>query len=149
MAQPVSARRLATELRNLDSKPLGWASAKPVNDDLYKWEVIMTGPEKTPFDNGKFKLELKMPPEFPFKPPEIKFVTKIYHPNVDKTGSLCPAALTWSPQTRIPELLLQVRQIMIEPNPDHPLDAEIALIFKENRSQFDKTAKEWTKQHAK
>jgi ubiquitin-conjugating enzyme E2 N len=38
---------------------------------------------------GKFKLELFLPDDYPMTPPKIRFLTKIFHPNVDKLGRIC------------------------------------------------------------
>jgi len=39
-----SARRLAKELQEMEKKPLDWATAAPVGDNLYKWKASITGP---------------------------------------------------------------------------------------------------------
>ena len=52
-------------------------------DDL---EASMIGPEDTPYENGVFKLNIRIPDRYPFEPPQITFRTKIYHPNID-TGA--------------------------------------------------------------
>lgn len=36
-----------------------------------------------------FKLELFLPDDYPMAPPKIRFLTKIFHPNVDKLGRIC------------------------------------------------------------
>eukprot|EP01087_Luapelamoeba_hula_P008236 TRINITY_DN204_c0_g1_i1.p1 TRINITY_DN204_c0_g1~~TRINITY_DN204_c0_g1_i1.p1 ORF type:complete len:151 (-),score=20.70 TRINITY_DN204_c0_g1_i1:156-608(-) len=145
-----SQRRLAKELTEIERSPLEWAQAAPIGDNLYRWKATITGPDGSPFEGGKFELELEMPLEYPFKAPKAKFLTKIYHPNVKSDGQLCSEVLNegWSPQLKIPEVLLTIRQVLSEPNPDNPLEPEIANQFKENRSQFNKTAKEWTKRYA-
>ena len=38
---------------------------------------------------GVFKLELFLPDDYPMTPPKIRFLTKIFHPNVDKLGRIC------------------------------------------------------------
>jgi ubiquitin-conjugating enzyme E2 D/E len=82
---------------------------------------------------------------------QLKFNTKIYHPNVKTDGGVCADILAdgWSPQLKISEVLLTLRQVLAEPNPDNPLEPEIAQQFKNDRSAFNKTAKEWTKKYAK
>jgi hypothetical protein len=51
---------------------------------------------------GIFKLELFLPDDYPMTPPKIRFLTKIYHPNIDKLGRICLDVLK---STLIPEPL--------------------------------------------
>ncbi len=44
---------------------------------------------QSPFEGGMFKLELFLPEEYPMAPPKVRFMTKIYHPNIDKLGRIC------------------------------------------------------------
>lgn len=48
-----------------------------------------SGPESSPFEGGVFKLELFLPEEYPMSAPKVRFMTKIYHPNIDKLGRIC------------------------------------------------------------
>ena len=47
------------------------------------------GPEDSPYEEGRFELELSLPDHYPFEPPKVHFVTPIYHPNIDNTGIIC------------------------------------------------------------
>lgn len=49
----------------------------------------ITGPEDSPYEEGRFELELSLPEHYPFEPPKVRFVTPIYHPNIDNTGIIC------------------------------------------------------------
>ena len=48
--------------------------------------MIVNGPKDTPFESGKFKMELFLPEDYPMTPPKLRFITKIYHPNIDQLG---------------------------------------------------------------
>jgi ubiquitin-conjugating enzyme E2 A len=38
-------------------------------------------PQETPFEDGTFKLTLVFTEEYPNKPPTVRFVSKMFHPN--------------------------------------------------------------------
>eukprot|EP01104_Vermistella_antarctica_P004647 TRINITY_DN15063_c0_g1_i1.p2 TRINITY_DN15063_c0_g1~~TRINITY_DN15063_c0_g1_i1.p2 ORF type:complete len:151 (-),score=39.09 TRINITY_DN15063_c0_g1_i1:287-739(-) len=147
----MASRRLQKEFGVITGTPPDWLKVELIGDNMYKWKVKMQGPEKSPYEKGTFVLNVDIPQEYPFKPPKITFITKVYHPNVKSDGSICSEVLLsdgWSPQLRINEVLMTIRHLLKEPNPDNPLEAEIAKQFKEDKSAFTKTAREWTKKHA-
>jgi ubiquitin-protein ligase len=41
-------------------------------------------PNSEIFNQGAFQIEMKLTKNFPMEPPEVRFLTPIYHPNVDK-----------------------------------------------------------------
>jgi len=43
--------------------------------------LTLKGPKGTPYEGGLFKLEVKFPPDYPQKPPFVRFHTGIWHPN--------------------------------------------------------------------
>lgn len=53
------------------------------------FHVVIAGPKDSPFEGGRFKLELFLPEEYPMAAPKVRFMTKIFHPNVDKLGRIC------------------------------------------------------------
>ena len=65
--------------------------------DLFKWKMVIEGEQE--FTGGKFVVELDYSDNFPFQAPKIKFLTKVYHPNVSKEGGICTQALetNWVP----------------------------------------------------
>eukprot|EP01121_Diplochlamys_sp_Union-15-3_P005168 TRINITY_DN1550_c0_g1_i1.p1 TRINITY_DN1550_c0_g1~~TRINITY_DN1550_c0_g1_i1.p1 ORF type:complete len:141 (-),score=23.84 TRINITY_DN1550_c0_g1_i1:120-542(-) len=107
--------------------------------------------ESSPYQGGVFNIELEFPKEYPFKPPVVKFITKTYHPNVKQSdGQICAEILgkDWSPQLKISNVLGLVRQMLLEPNLDSPLEAEVAAQYRDNKKEFIKTAKKWTQDYA-
>jgi len=51
--------------------------------------IFDVGPEGSPFEGGIFQLELFLPEDYPMSAPKVRFITKIYHPNIDKLGRIC------------------------------------------------------------
>ena len=96
--------RLKRELRNLSTDfPDDCCSAEPVDGDLFHWHGKIIGPSESPYEGGVFVLDLKFPADYPFKPPRVQFITKIYHCNVNKIGGICLDILKdlWSPALTI------------------------------------------------
>mmetsp|Transcript_27257 Transcript_27257/g.24079 ORF Transcript_27257/g.24079 Transcript_27257/m.24079 type:complete len:87 (+) Transcript_27257:1-261(+) len=84
------------------------------------------------------------------KPPKCRFLTKIYHPNVDKLGRICLDVLKdkWTPALTISRVCLSIQLLMQDPNPDDPLDNQVAEMWKTNVKQAHKTAREYTAKYA-
>ena len=63
--------------------------ASPSEQDIRYFDVSIQGPDGSPFEKGIFSLELWLPSSYPMEPPRVRFLTKIYHPNIDKLGRIC------------------------------------------------------------
>jgi len=87
--QSLLPRRIIKETQRLLSEPAPGISATPYQDNLRYFNVIISGPSGSPYENGIFKLELFLTEEYPMAPPKVRFLTKIYHPNIDRLGRIC------------------------------------------------------------
>jgi ubiquitin-conjugating enzyme E2 N len=83
-------------------------------------------------------------------PPKVRFLTKIYHPNVDKLGRICLDILKdkWSPALQIRTVLLSIQALLSAPNPDDPLDNNVAEIWKKDEAEAIRRAREFTQSFA-
>ena len=143
----MSLRRITKELEELIKDPPTNCSAGPEDTDIFKWKATIIGPEDTPYHGGIFNLSILFPPDYPFKPPKIKFTTKILHPNINGSGNICLDILQgrqWSPALTISKVLLSISSLLSDPNPDDPLDVRAANIYNEDRDKFFEMARAYT-----
>mmetsp|Transcript_5978 Transcript_5978/g.9051 ORF Transcript_5978/g.9051 Transcript_5978/m.9051 type:complete len:152 (-) Transcript_5978:187-642(-) len=143
-------RRIVKETQRLLQEPVEGISATPYEDNLRYFNVIVCGPTSSPYENGIFKLELFLPADYPMAPPKVRFLTKIYHPNIDKLGRICLDILKdkWSPALQIRTVLLSIQALLSAPNPDDPLANDVAEMWKTNEGVALATAAEWTQRYA-
>ncbi|KAI7794708.1 ubiquitin-conjugating enzyme E2 T [Triplophysa rosa] len=146
--------RLKRELQLLSDEPPPGVSCWQVEGRLDELQAQIVGGSSTPYEGGVFTLEIKIPERYPFEPPKMRFLTPIYHPNIDNAGRICLDALkfppkgAWRPSLNISTVLTSIQLLMAEPNPDDPLMADISSEFKYNKPLYLEKAKKWTTEHA-
>lgn len=146
----MALKRLVKELQDISKEQSTQISVNPIDGNMFKWTATMIGPSGTPYENGVFHLAIDFPPDYPFKPPKIKFTTKVYHPNINSEGDICLDILKnqWSPALTTSKTLLSISSLLSEPNPDDPLRGDVARQYRERRKEFDAKAKEDTQKYA-
>ncbi|XP_042907899.1 ubiquitin-conjugating enzyme E2 G1 [Parasteatoda tepidariorum] len=152
MAAQQSALLLRKQLNELKKNPVEGFSAGLIDDnDIYKWEVLIIGPPDTLYEGGFFKAHLYFPKEYPLRPPKMKFITEIWHPNIDKTGDVCISILhepgddkfgyekaseRWLPVHTVETILISVISMLADPNDESPANVDAAKEWRENYTEF-------------
>ena len=106
----ICERRLMSDFKNLvSSSPKGYM-ASPFKDNLKKWAAVILGPEDSAWAGAALCLTLDFSNEYPSKPPQVKFISKLFHPNVYADGRICLDILNekWSPAYDISSLLVSI-----------------------------------------
>ncbi|XWS51475.1 hypothetical protein CRYUN_Cryun12cG0179400 [Craigia yunnanensis] len=124
----------------------------PKSDNLARLTGIIPGPLGTPYEGGSFEIDIALPDGYPFEPPKMKFVTKVWHPNISsQSGAICLDILKdqWSPALTLKTALLSVQALLSAPEPDDPQDAVVAQQYLREYQTFVGTARYWTESFAK
>lgn len=124
-----------------------------INDDLFNWNSTYIGPDGTGYHGGFFVLKICIPNNYPNSPPTVNFETKIYHPNIGvDDGSVCIQILKsygWKNDKRIIDVLLAIYYLLINPNPDSPMNSEAATLYKKaDKTEFYNKCNEWVRKYA-
>jgi len=137
-------RRLMRDFRRLQNDPPQGVTGAPAENDLMSWQAVIFGPDDTPWEGGTFKLELQFTEDYPNKPPVVKFVTKLFHPNVYANGGICLDILQnqWSPIYDIAAILTSIQSLLTDPNPNSPANVEAAKLYNDNRREYDRKVME-------
>ncbi len=125
-------RRLNKESMDLAKESVPGCQAAPAGTDLFTWTALITGPSESVYEDCKYTLNMVFPPEYPFKPPKVTFVTPIYHPNVMlTTGEICLDILkeAWAPIQSVRTIMLSIQSILKDPNPASALNHEAGRLL--------------------
>src|SRR6267154_1553951 len=155
-------RRLIRDFKRLSSDPPGGISGSPCPDNIMLWNAVIFGPGMfsrytasscfsyvafcsgdTPFEDGTFKLLLTFDESYPNKPPTVKFLSRMFHPNVYANGELCLDILQnrWSPTYDVAAILTSIQSLLHDPNPNSPANAEAAQLYRENMKEYVRRVK--------
>lgn len=126
------------DLQKLKNEPLDGIFADPNPENLLHWRAIITGPPDSPYYSGTFFMSIHFSEDYPVRAPSVKFVNKIFHPNVYENGDICLDLLQnrWSPSYDVGMLLCAIRSLLTDPNVDSPANSEAATLLKERPGEF-------------
>jgi len=144
-------RRLQKELGDIRKSNLkSFRDIQVDESNLHNWQGLLV-PENSPYNKGAWRIDIVFPAEYPFKPPKISFRTKIYHPNIDENGQVCLpiiSAENWKATTKTDRVIQALVTLVNDPEPEHPLRADLAEEYTKDRKKFLKNAEEFTRKHS-
>jgi len=146
-------RRIAKEIADIHNDQHSKIVVEPAGngEDLTHLRGQFFGPPDTPYEGATYHVDIRIPSEYPFRPPLMKFETKIWHPNVSsQTGAICLDTLSsqWSPVLTIKSALISLQSLLSTPEPKDPQDAEVAGMLIRNPAEFEHKAREWAVTYA-
>eukprot|EP01066_Platyproteum_vivax_P000550 Platyproteum_vivax@DN1060_c0_g1_i1.p1 len=127
-----------------------------LDDDtsFFKWRVCFEGPPDTLYEGGIFNALLTFPDDFPNSPPDMRFETEMWHPNIYPDGRVCISILhpagsdqfneqetpeeRWRPILGVEAILVSVISMLGEPNLDSPANIDAARDLKEDLEGYKK-----------
>lgn len=148
------SQRLTREIKKLvEHPPEGIFCYAPDTTNVFKINIL--GPNSSPYEGALFELELEIPDRYPFVPPRLKFITSVYHPNIDNQGRICMDLLKmppnggWKPTISLENLIVAVQSLLGNPNPDDPLMIDIAEEYRFSRKEFERKARQFAEKHGR
>ncbi|PWN19081.1 putative UBC1-E2 ubiquitin-conjugating enzyme [Microstroma glucosiphilum] len=146
MADP-RLRRVNKEIQDIKNDKYSKIEIALLSDSPFHLVGTFPGPEGSPYEKGLFDVDIQVPDSYPFQPLKMKFITKVYHPNISSaSGAICLDILkdAWSPILTLKSTLLSLRSLLCSPEPNDPQDAEVAKHYLTDKSSWEQTARYWT-----
>lgn len=149
----MAASRLLKEYRALQKEGAEDIVLYPKDEgDLLHWRAYIIGPPDTPFEGGRFELDIAVPKNYPLRPPKIYFITKIFHPNIHfKTGEICLDLLknAWSAVYTLQSVCRSIIALLSHPEPDSPLNCDCGNLLRSGDVRgYNSLARMYTKLYA-
>ncbi|OXG27213.1 ubiquitin-conjugating enzyme E2 S [Cryptococcus neoformans Ze90-1] len=147
---PQALRLLSRQIMALKSDPPEGVRIAVGEEDFTLLEGWVQGPSGTPYEGGYFRIRFAFGSEFPNLPPKCTMVTKIFHPNISKSGEICVDTLKkgWKKEYGVGHVLITIKCLLIFPNPESALDEEAGKQLLEDYEGYSKYARLMTSIHA-
>lgn len=130
--------RLKTERKFLiDKSPFDDDEETPTNFTF----IGRILPRSEPFNQTALQIEIQLPQEYPYKPPSVRILTKVYHPNVEENGRICLEILSptgsWTPSFRLANVINEMIDVIDHPNLNLPVNDSVANEYLYQKELYD------------
>ncbi|MDP2439392.1 MAG: ubiquitin-conjugating enzyme family protein, partial [archaeon] len=144
--------RLKKDLQSLRDGTISGICARPDEENTLRWDVYIEGPPDTCYEKGIFHLEMTFPDDYPQNPPNLRFLSDFWHPNVYPDGRVCISILhppeqdllnpeeqlaeKWRPIHNAASILLSVQSMLSDPNVDSIANVDPFVQWRDDRAGF-------------
>jgi ubiquitin-conjugating enzyme E2 A len=132
------------DLKTLETDAPYGCTAAPQPNNMLHWIGTISGPKGTAWERGRFKLSLTFPSDYPQLPPQARFLSLMFHPNIYSSGDVCVDILgrNWTPVNDVATVLLSLQALLCTPNPKSPANRDAAELWRTNRCEYDRRVSE-------
>ena len=148
----MALKRLQLEYKQNLSEPNYFYSIEVNPKNFFIWDVLIIGPPETIFEGGIFKCQFKFPTDYPNRPPEFKFLSNLYHPNIYPDGKVCISILhegkdewgyehiseRWNPSHSINSVLMSILSMLPNPNFESPANVDASVMWRNDWKRYKK-----------
>ncbi|KAF2800314.1 hypothetical protein K505DRAFT_229026 [Melanomma pulvis-pyrius CBS 109.77] len=151
----MAERILMNEYKSLSKEP--WTNIELINDNVFEWSValIVVNPDSL-YYGGYFKAKLSFPKNYPYSPPDFKFIRPLYHPNIYPDGRLCISILhapgedemsgesaseRWNPVQRVETVLISVLSLLDDAEVSSPANVDAGVMLRNNPDKYKEMVK--------
>ncbi|KAF1833256.1 hypothetical protein BDW02DRAFT_599244 [Decorospora gaudefroyi] len=142
--------RIQNEIRNSGAKPHPNYDVYICESHMGLWKVAMQGPPDSTYADGTFILYVEMGDSYPISPPTARFITPIYHPNINRHGHICHSILdrNWTLDTSTKDVIDTIYSLLLVPEFSDPINTVVTLNYHWDQVQFKEEAQRHIERHA-
>lgn len=146
----MAERILLNEFKSLSKEP--WTNISLINENILEWSValIVLNPDSA-YYGGYFKAKMSFPKNYPYSPPDFKFLRPLYHPNVYPDGRLCISILhapgedemsgesaseRWSPAQRVESVLISILSLLDDAEVSSPANVDAGVLLRNSPASY-------------
>jgi ubiquitin-protein ligase len=146
----VRHRRILAEIRHLASNPHSSYDVYVSESNMGFWKVVMSGPSESAYASGTFVLYLEMGDDYPQSPPQARFITRIFHPNINLGGRACHSIFSrnYTVDMTTKQMLDTVFGLLLVPEFTDPINTIVTLNFYWDEVAFREEVKSHIEKYA-
>ncbi|KAG9395928.1 Ubiquitin-conjugating enzyme [Carpediemonas membranifera] len=132
--------RIVKDWKRFQADPPPGVEAEIDVNHIRNWKAVILGPEDSIWQGAVLLLSIDFPDNYPTKPPHVKFVSSVFHPNIYKSGEICLDILqnNWTSVYDVAAVLTSIQSLLTDPNPASPANIEAAQLFTKDEPAYER-----------